>query len=143
MTLQDFAYLGGQVTETITTGQSTYTRYLYTEGGSLYETLKVDVFNGKAEFDYAPVLRTMLEAKGVAPTLATGCERTYIVKQLQVIAMVGSSLYRFVRGVSPDGVSRAEKNKFMTKMSALRHYKGYPLSLSYILPYNHTILFLF
>ncbi len=132
MTLRDFAYLGGQITEQLTTSQSTYTRYLYTAGGNLYATLKVDVFNGKAEFDYAPILRTMLKPKGTAPVLISGCDRSYTVGQLQVTAMISSSVYKFIRGVSPDGVSRAEKNKFMTKMPALRHYKGYPLSISYI-----------
>lgn len=140
MTLQNFAYLGNQIEEEITTGQSTYTRYIYTAGGSLYATLKVDVFNGKAQFNYAPVLRTMLEKKEVAPILATGCERTYIVKQLQVSAMISSSQYIFVRGVSPDGVTGAVKNKFLTRMPMLRHYKGYPLSISYIFDESEAVV---
>lgn len=135
MTLRDFAYTGNSVIETIyTTGR--VERSVWSSPTAKVADLRADPFNGKVSIDYAPILRTMYRGgRGPIP----GCVRTYHFYDLFMNADIdrgaASTSYKFVRGVSQNDYP-AEKNKFLTNMPELRHYKGFPLFISYI--FNET-----
>lgn len=130
MTLQDFAYLGNQITEESYSGD--LERTVIDRNGATVATLKAESYNGMARLDYAAVLRSIQENEGVG-TLAAGCIRTDRDYALQVLANINSVDYIFVRGVAQRSSIAATAFKFLTNMPELRHYAGYPLTVSYII----------
>lgn len=133
MTLQDFAYLGNQITEESYSGN--LERTVIDRNGATVATLKAEAYNGMARLDYAAVLRSIQENEGV-DTLAPGCLRTDKDYALQVLANINSVDYIFVRGVAQRSSIAATAFKFLTNMPELRHYDGYPLTVSYLI--NNT-----
>lgn len=138
MTLQDFALTGNSIIETIPTS-STMLRSVWKNQNTKVADLRAEPFNGMASIDYAPILRTMYQNTS---SLISGCVRTYHFYQLFTNARIdyvtGLHDYIFVRGVSQKDSSPVEerKNKFLTNMPEFRHYKGFPLHVSYI--FNET-----
>lgn len=133
MTLQDFAYLGNPITEESYSGD--LERTVIDRNGATVATLKAESYNGMARLDYAAVLRSIQESNGVG-SLASGCLRTQKDYALQVLANINSVDYIFVRGVAQHSSIAATAFKFLTNMPELRHYDGYPLTVSYII--NNT-----
>lgn len=133
MTLQDFAYLGNPITEESYSGD--LERTVIDRNGATVATLKAESYNGMARLDYAAVLRSIQESNGVG-SLASGCLRTQKDYALQVLANINSVDYIFVRGVAQRSSIAATAFKFLTNMPELRHYDGYPLTVSYII--NNT-----
>lgn len=137
MTLQDFAYLGNDITET--TYGSNLERTVKDTDGNTVAVLKAEAFNGGvAMLDYAAVLRTLLHnGRG---TIASGANRTEHDYELAVKANINNTDYIFVRAVSrrPSSLPQYQAAKFLTTMPELRHYKGYPLSVSFIIKNNNA-----
>jgi len=133
MTLQDFAYLGNPIEEDSYSGD--LERTVIDRNGETVATLKAEEYNGHAHLDYAAVLRSIQQNEGVG-TLATGCLYTNRDFALQVLANINSADYIFVRGVAQRSNIAATAFKFLTDMQELRHYSGYPLTISYII--NNT-----
>jgi len=133
MTLQDFAYLGNPITEESNSGD--LERTVIDRNGATVATLKAESYNGMARLDYAAVLRSIQENEGVG-SLASGCLRTQKEYALQVLANINSVDYIFVRGVAQRTNIAATAFKFLTNMPELRHYDGYPLTVSYLI--NNT-----
>jgi len=130
MTLQDFAYLGNPITEESYSGD--LERTVIDRNGATVATLKAESYNGMARLDYAAVLRSIQENDGVG-SLASGCLHTQKEYALQVLANINSVDYIFVRGVAQHSHIAATAFKFLTNMPELRHYDGYPLTVSYII----------
>ena len=133
MTLQDFAYLGNPITETAQGADIEKT--VVDRNGATVATLKAEQYTGEAQVDYAAVLRSIQENDGVG-SLASGCLYTDRDYALQVIASIAGTSYIFVRGVAQKANVKADAFKLLTRMPMLRHYVGYPLSLSYIINNN-------
>lgn len=133
MTLQDFAYLGNPITETAQGADIEKT--VVDRNGEMVATLKAEQYNGEAHVDYAAVLRSIQENNGVG-SLEPGCLYTDRDYALQVIASIAGTSYIFVRGVAQKANVKADAFKLLTRMPMLRHYVGYPLSLSYIINNN-------
>ena len=130
MTLQDFAYLGNPITETVQGADIEKT--VVDRNGATVATLKAEQYNGEAQVDYAAVLRSIQENDEVG-TLASGCLYTDRDYALQVIASIAGTSYIFVRGVAQKANVKADAFKLLTRMPMLRHYVGYPLTISYII----------
>ena len=137
MTLQDFCYLGNPITETAQGADIEKT--VVDRNGYTVATLKAEQYNGEAQVDYAAVLRSIQENDGVG-SLASGCLYTNRDYALQVIASIAGTSYIFVRGVSQKENVKAEAFKLLTSMPRLRHYAGYPLTVSYIIDNNTATL---
>ena len=133
MTLQDFCYLGNPITETVQGAD--IERTVVDRNGVTVATLKAKQYNGEAQVDYAAVLRSIQESDGF-DTLAPECLYTGKAYALQVIASIAGTSYIFVRGVSQKANVKAEAFKLLTSMPMLRHYAGYPLTLSYVINNN-------
>ena len=133
MTLQDFAYLGNPITES--SYGADIEKTVVDRNGATVATLKAEQYNGEAQVDYAAVLRSIQENDGVG-TLASGCLYTDRDYALQVIASIAGTSYIFVRGVAQKANVIADAFKLLTRMPMLRHYVGYPLTVSYII--NNT-----
>lgn len=131
MTLQDFAYTGNSIIETISTSNPML-RSVWSDPVTKVADLRAEPFDGRASIDYAPILRTMYRDTQAA---VSGCERTYYFGKLYLKADIDKistrPSYKFVRGASQKDLV-AVKNKFLTDMPELRHYKGYPMYISYI-----------
>ena len=133
MTLQDFCYLGNPITES--SYGADIEKTVVDRNGETVATLKAEQYNGEAQVDYAAVLRSIQENDGLG-TLASGCLYTNKDYALQVIASIAGTSYIFVRGVAQKANVKAGTFKLLTQMPMLRHYVGYPLSLSYIINNN-------
>ncbi len=133
MTLQDFCYLGNPITES--SYGADIEKTVVDRNGETVATLKAEQYNGEAQVDYAAVLRSIQENDGMG-TLASGCLYTDRDYALQVIASIAGTSYIFVRGVAQKANVKAEAFKLLTRMPMLRHYVGYPLTLSYIINNN-------
>lgn len=129
MTLQDFAYTGNPITKQVYGSDLNQT--VSDRNGNEVATLHAEQYGSMATIDFAAVLRTMFENTVVAA--ASGAQRTSKDYNLHVVATIASTPYILVRGVSQSSNVRAETFQFLTNMPRLRHYDGYPLSLSYII----------
>lgn len=128
MELQNFAYTGNQITRTAygsNLSQTVKDRY-----GNDVVTLTAEKYNNSATLDFAPVLRTMFED---TTQLLDVAQHTFKDYNLQVEAIVSSTTYILVRGVSQKAGIKAEAFKFLTNMPMLRHYAGYPLTISHVI----------
>ena len=129
MTLQDFAYTGNPITKQVYGSDLNQT--VSDRNGNEVATLHAEQYGSMATIDFAAVLRTMFENTAVAA--ASGAQRTRKDYNLHVVATIASTSYILVRGVSQRSNVGAETFQFLTNMPRLRHYDGYPLSLSYII----------
>ena len=129
MTLQDFAYTGNPITKQVY--YSDLNQTVSDRNGNEVATLHAEQYGSMATIDFAAVLRTMFENTVVAA--ASGAQRTSKDYNLHVEATIASTSYILVRGVSQRSSVIAETFRFLTNMPRLRHYDGYPLSLSYII----------
>lgn len=129
MTLQDFAYTGNPITKQVYGSDLNQT--VSDRNGNEVATLHAEQYGSMATIDFAAVLRTMFENTVVAA--ASGAQRTSKDYNLHVVATIASTSYILVRGVSQRSNVKAETFRFLTNMPRLRHYNGYPLSLSYII----------
>lgn len=128
MELQNFAYTGNPITQTAygsNISQTVKDRY-----GNDVVTLTAEKYNNSATLDFAPILRTMFED---TTQLLTGAQHTFKDYNLQVETIISSTTYILVRGVSQKAGIKAEAFKFLTNMPMLRHYAGYPLTISHII----------
>lgn len=128
MDLQNFAYTGNPITRTAYGSNLSLT--VKDRNGNDVVTLTAEKYNNFATLDFAPVLRTMFED---TTQLLTEALRTFKDYNLQVEAIVSSTTYIFVRGVSQKAGIKAGAFKFLTNMPMLRHYAGYPLTISHII----------
>ena len=130
MTLQDFAYLGNPITEYVFF--TDLVRTVIDMNGNTVATLKAEQYMDEAELDYAAVLRSIQQNEGSA-IVAAGCHYTWKEYALQVIATIGGTQYIFIRGVTDFTYASAATFKYLTNMPELRHYSGYPLTISYLI----------
>lgn len=127
MNLQNFAYLGNPIVETSTVDM---TRTVTDRNGNTVATLKAEAYASQASIDYAEVLRTLLENT----TASIGTATTVLKdRNLQVEASIAGTSYVFVRGVRQKANQSPSTFKFLTEMGVLRHYAGYPLTVSYLI----------
>ncbi len=137
MTLQDFAYLGNDIT------RSGYGSDLQSTvkdmDGNTVAILKAEAF-GAVYLDFAPVLRTML-SNGQS-SIASAAQKTRRDLALTVKANIDNTDYIFVRAVSriPGSLPQYTAFKFLTKMPRLLLYTGYPLTVSYIVRHTQETL---
>lgn len=137
MTLQDFAYLGNPITKTTYDGQDIESTVIDREGNTV-ATLRAEAYNDVAQVDYAAVLRSIQANDGEGSIGTAGALHTFRSWPLQVRATIDGVEYIFVRGVHQVIESTAERFKFLTNMPFLRHYAGYPLTVSYIINNSAT-----